>query len=378
MAAITSPSCREMVRTARAITFQAGEALLPHLQARHSMTADRTAGLRVEARATQGALPRTRHPAAAPLHPVAEVRPRPLPAQLRTILRLLVRSKFVPGLSLQPTQKIWLKAFCSLAALYCSPVQSEDILTIKPPDPDMRLPYGHDSNQFVDVRIPNSKGPHPVVFFIHGGYWRAKYDLTYAGHLCGALKKLGIVSWNVEYRRVGNPGGGWPGTFEDIRSAYRRLHHPDRKTAALDLKRVCVAGHSAGGQLALCLAAHEPTVRNVLSLAGVLDLHRGWELHLSNDAVAGFLGGSPTEVPDHYREASPAEQRITATQKLIHGTADDSVPYEISKNYAQQKKRAGENVDVLTLEQTGHFEIVDPASAVWKQVQKALVSLTAA
>ncbi len=242
----------------------------------------------------------------------------------------------------------------------------------------MRLPYGHDSNQFVDVRIPAGKGSLPVVFFIHGGYWRAKYDLTYAGHLCEALKKVGIASWNVEYRRVGNPGGGWPGTFEDIRSAYRRLHHLDGNTAALDLKRVCVAGHSAGGQLALCLAVHEPTVRNVLSLAGVLDLHRGWELHLSNDAVAGFLGGSPTEVPDHYREASPAQQRITATQKLIHGTADDSVPSEISKNYAQQKKRAGEDVDLLTLEKTGHFEIVDPASAVWKKVQETIVSLTLA
>jgi acetyl esterase/lipase len=257
-------------------------------------------------------------------------------------------------------------------------VQSEDILTVKPSDPDLRLSYGHDPNQFVDLRIPAGKGPHPLLFFIHGGYWRAKYGLTYAGHLCGALKKLGIASWNVEYRRVGNPGGGWPGTFEDIRSAYRRLHHPDRSSVALDLKRICVAGHSAGGQLALCLAAHESSVRNVLSLAGVLDLHRGWELHLSNDAVAGFLGGSPTDVPDHYREASPAEQRIKARQMLIHGTADDSVPYEFSRNYAQQKKQAAENVDLLTLEQTGHFEIVDPASAVWKQVEETIVSLTSA
>ncbi len=256
-------------------------------------------------------------------------------------------------------------------------MQSEDILTRKPPDADARLTYGPDPNQFVDLRIPAGKGPYPLVFFIHGGYWRAKYDLTYAGHLCHALKTTGIASCNVEYRRVGNPGGGWPATFEDIRSAYRRLLERFATTAQIDLKRVCVAGHSAGAQLAFCLAAHEPTVRNVLSLAGVLDLHRGWELHLSNDAVAAFLGGTPTEVPDHYREASPAAQRIKARQKLIHGTTDDSVPYEISRNYAQQKKQAGENVDLLTLEQTGHFEIVDPASAVWNKVQETMVSLTA-
>jgi len=228
--------------------------------------------------------------------------------------------------------------------------------------------------------MPTGKGPHPVVFFIHGGYWRAKYDLTYAGHLCDALKKNGIATWNVEYRRVGNPGGGWPGTFEDIRSAYRALHTHQREGAAkLDLARVCVAGHSAGGHLALCLAAHEKSVTRAFSLAGVLDLRRGWELHLSNDAVSGFLGGSPSEVPDHYREASPAERPIPqAVQKLIHGTTDDSVPYEISKNYADAKKKSGEKVELVTLPQIGHFEIVDPGSAVWAKVQEVFLSLTRA
>jgi acetyl esterase/lipase len=256
-------------------------------------------------------------------------------------------------------------------------VQSEDILTTRPPDPDSRLTYGPDPNQFIDVRLPEGK-QHPLVFFIHGGYWRAKYDRTYAGHLCDALKKAGIATWNVEYRRVGNPGGGWPGTFEDIRSAFRLLteHRVAGTIAPHDLKRVCAAGHSAGGQLALCLAAHEPSITRALSLAGVLDLHRGWELHLSNDAVAGFLGGSPQQVPDHYREASPAELHIKARQILVHGTADDSVPYEISKNYFDTKKKAGENVELISMREIGHFEIVDPGSQVWDKVQEAFRSLT--
>jgi acetyl esterase/lipase len=257
-------------------------------------------------------------------------------------------------------------------------VQSESILEQKPPEPDLRFPYGQDANQFVDVRIPAGKGPHPIVFFIHGGYWRSKYDLTYAGHLCHALKQAGIATWNIEYRRVGNPGGGWPGTFEDVRSAYRALReHKNDSIARLDLKKLCVAGYSAGGHLALCLAAFEHSVTHVLSLAGVLDLRRAWELHLSNDAVAAFLGGSPTEVPDHYREASPAERSIPqATQKLIHGTADDSVPYEISQSYAVKKKKAGEHVELITLKNIGHFEIVDPTSSVWKQVENTFISLT--
>src|SRR5215472_13534700 len=142
--------------------------------------------------------------------------------------------------------------------LYFFPVQNESILDWKHPDAVVRVPYGSDSNQFVDIRLPAGKGPHPVVLFIHGGYWRARYDLTYAGHLCGALKSSGIATWNVEYRRVGNPGGGWPGTFEDIRHAFRALQERERGT--FDLNRLCVAGHSAGGQLALCLAAFEKSV----------------------------------------------------------------------------------------------------------------------
>jgi acetyl esterase/lipase len=255
---------------------------------------------------------------------------------------------------------------------------SEDILSQKPPDPDLRFPYGKDQNQFVDVRIPAGKGPHPVVFFIHGGYWRAKYDLTYAGHLCAALKKIGILTWNVEYRRVGNPGGGWPGTFEDIRSAYHvLLGHKNDTLAKLDLKRICIAGHSAGGHLALCLAAFESSVTHALSLAGLVDLRRAYELHLSNDAVVEFLGGTPTEVPEHYHEASPAERSIPQTrQKLIHGVTDDTVPFEISQNYVTKKKSVGEHVELISLQNTGHFEIVDPGSNIWRQVENTFVSLT--
>jgi pimeloyl-ACP methyl ester carboxylesterase len=117
----------------------------------------------------------------------------------------------------------------------------------------------------------------------------------------------------------------------------------------------------------------------VLSLAGVVDLHRAWELHLSNDAAAAFLGGSPSEIPDHYREASPAERSIPqATQKLIHGVADDTVPYEISQDYAAKKRKAGEHVELITLPNTGHFELIDPHSSIWKQVENTFISLTRA
>src|SRR5579864_7326020 len=180
-------------------------------------------------------------------------------------------------------------------------MSSDDILTLPPPPADARLSYGTDPNQFGDLRLPKTKGPFPVAMNIHGGFWRAKYDLAHAGHLCAALTAKGIATWNVEYRRVGNPGGGWPGTFEDVRNAYRFVPQL-AKRYNLDASKFLVMGHSAGGQLALCLTAHELSLKRVISLAGVVDLQQAWELHLSNDAVVGFLGGKPGDAHDHYRE----------------------------------------------------------------------------
>jgi acetyl esterase/lipase len=247
-------------------------------------------------------------------------------------------------------------------------VSAEDILSQPQPPPDARVAYGNDPNQFLEVRLPRTKPPHSVLLHLHGGYWRAKYNLEHAGHLCQALRAAGIATFNTEYRRVGNAGGGWPGTFDDIRSAYRFLRQ-EHSRFHLDLDRLVVMGHSAGGQLALCLAAHESSLRNAISLAGVVDLKQAFALHLSRDAVADFLGGKPEAVPEHYREADPMELSIPqARQWLLHGSEDDVVPPEFSRDYVTQKKKAGESVQLLEIPHAGHFELIDPASEAFKQV----------
>lgn len=251
----------------------------------------------------------------------------------------------------------------------------QDILDLPPPPADVRLAYGTDPNQFGELRLPKTKPPFPVVMNIHGGYWRAKYDLAHAGHLCAALTAKGLATWNLEYRRVGNDGGGWPGTFEDIVNGYRFLPQISKRYN-LDTNRLIVMGHSAGGQLALCLAAHERSVKNAVSLAGVVDLQKAWELHLSNNAVVEFLGGKPDEVPDHYREADPMQLEIPkASQWLIHGKQDDIVPPEFSRNYVERKKKRSENVHLLEIENAGHFELIDPRSAAWKEVEQTVLGL---
>ena len=246
----------------------------------------------------------------------------------------------------------------------------DDILSLAAPKADVRVAYGSDANQFVDLWMPKTKGAHALAICIHGVYWRARYDLEYLGHLCAALAAKAVASANLEYRRVGNPGGGWPGTFADVRAAYQFLIQNARKYE-FDLGRVVVLGHSAGGQLALCLAAHEAGVKAAISLAGVVDLQRAYQLHLSNDAVVEFLGGTPAEVADHYREADPMELAIRARQFLVHGSDDDIVPPSLSKDYV--KVKAKEDARLVMIAGAGHFDLVDPRAREWSEVERVVV-----
>ncbi len=255
---------------------------------------------------------------------------------------------------------------------------SEAILTLPPPPYDARLAYGTDPNQFGDLRIPGTAGrpatQFPVVMNIHGGFWRAKYSLDHAGHLCAALTAKGAATWNVEYRRVGNPHGGWPGSFDDLRNGYRYIGQIAARYN-LNPQKVLVMGHSAGGQLALCLAGHEPAIQRAISLAGVVDLQQAFEQHLSHDAVVDFLGGTPKDVPEHYREADPMQLKVKATQWLIHGAGDDTVPPPFSRNYTEQKKQKGEDVHYLEISTADHVDLIDPHSSAWPKVENTVLHL---
>jgi acetyl esterase/lipase len=263
-----------------------------------------------------------------------------------------------------------------------------DIMELPAPPADERIPYGPDTLQFGDLRRPSGPGPYPVAVAVHGGFWRARTPLDYLGHLCEALRAAGLATWSLEYRRIGHPGGGWPGTLLDVGRGLDHLRELAPRYN-LDLSRVLTIGHSAGGHLALWLAGRhripsgDPAftadplpVQAAVSLAGVVDLHLCAELHLSSDIVLEFLGGRPDQVPERYATASPASLLpLGVRQVLIHGTADVNVPVVLSEMYHASALAKGDDVSLITLPDSDHFVVVDPRSAEWPTVLEATRSV---
>ncbi|MCB0253466.1 MAG: alpha/beta hydrolase [Anaerolineae bacterium] len=264
---------------------------------------------------------------------------------------------------------------------------SETILDLTPPRAAERVSYGAEADHIGDLWLPSSarESKPPLLVFFHGGYWRARYDLEHASFACQALAGEEIAVWNVEYRRSEIPGGGWPGTFEDVLAALSYLPRL-AELYPLDLQRVVFCGHSAGGHLALWAAAQAardavavPGLRGVLALAPVSDLHDAWGRHLSQDAVVGLLGGTPADVGDRYDAASPVRLLpLRVPQALIHGTADPAVPFAMSEQYVSRATAAGDHARLIPLEGYGHFEVIDPWSSVWPAVVEELKRLLAA
>jgi acetyl esterase/lipase len=231
---------------------------------------------------------------------------------------------------------------------------AEEILRDSPPPAaDARLVYGPEPLQFGDLR--RASGDDALVVVLHGGAWKATYNLIHLAHLCIALRESGLSTFNVEYRRVGDPGGGWPGSLGDVLLAVEHARTLE--------SRLVLVGHSAGGHLALLAGAM--TRVPVVALAAVSDPPT-WE----NDAVAAFFGGRPPPA-----EASPfAGLPLGVPQILVHGTADDVVPFEQSERYV---RNAGGEAELIPLEGAAHFEPIDPLSPEWTATRDAVHRLLA-
>lgn len=264
----------------------------------------------------------------------------------------------------------------------------DELLMLPSPEPTARLFYGSDPLQFGDVRLPVGRGPHPVVVVIHGGCWRSRYTVGHIGAFSDALtREAGVATWTVEYRRVGDAGGGWPGTFLDVGAAVDHLRALV-DTYPLDLDRVLVVGHSAGGQLALWLGARakldDASLRGraplpmagVVSLAGVDDLKRAVAEGVCDHMAAELVGGSPELVPERYALASPIELLpLGMPQHLVHGARDLIVPEAFGHSYAAAARKAGDPVTLTVIPEAGHFELIVPTTEAWKTVRDAIAEM---
>ncbi len=288
--------------------------------------------------------------------------------------------------------------FLSLVTAFAqSPLQ---LLKQDVPAPDHRLSYGPTELNYGELRLPKGPGPHPIVILLHGGCWKAQIhgldpratSLDLLRPIAAALTDSGLATWNVEYRRSGNPGGGWPGTFHDIGESIDFLRTISEKHS-LNLRRVIILGHSSGGQLAFWAAARPklPQANSLykkealpifaaIDLDGPLDLKGAepyLEKHFCGPVIREFLGGSPDEYPDRYAAASAnAFLPLGVRQEIIVGALLAGIKEQVSV-YEDEARSKGDDVHVVNLEEAGHFGFLFPESKHWETVKDRIRAVLA-
>ncbi|MES2342787.1 MAG: alpha/beta hydrolase [Pseudomonadota bacterium] len=262
-----------------------------------------------------------------------------------------------------------------------APISFSDLLARPREKADARIAYGPLALQFGELWLPEGPGPHPLVVMIHGGCWLAELPgLELMDQACADLRAGGVAVWNLEYRRIGHAGGGYPGTFQDVATGVNHVRGLAR-THPLDLARVIIAGHSAGGHLALWSSARGPLrgpdpflPKGAVSLAGIIDLAA---YHATGpDACGGpgtidaLVGAGERPGQDVYADTSPlALLPLALPHAVISGALDPIVPSRFGAAYGAAAKAKGDAVTVLDLEGAGHFELIDPTAPAWRAIK---------
>jgi acetyl esterase/lipase len=264
-------------------------------------------------------------------------------------------------------------------------IDPRELVTRPASPPDFTVAYGDDPEQIADVRMPpRGVEARPMVVYVHGGFWTAEWDRAHSAPLATALAPLGYPVASLEYRRVGQSGGGWPGTFNDVATGVAELPElvavavAERGGVAPDTTRPILVGHSAGGHLALWVARRlgPSGTRGVAALAPLANLTTAYELGLGDGAVASLLGGGPLDVPELYAAADPsANLPLTVPAVIVHGDLDAEVPVEIGVDFAIASVSAGDDTRMVRLSNVEHYALIDPQSPVWPQVTGAIDAL---
>jgi acetyl esterase/lipase len=266
-----------------------------------------------------------------------------------------------------------------------------DLLSRPRPTPDATISYGADDLQQVDVWLPKDTGPFKTVLMVHGGCWTtgiARSDLM--NWIAADLRDAGYAVWNIEYRGVDRPGGGYPGTFADVGAAADALA-ANAARFHLDTRQVVAIGHSAGGHLALWLAGRHRLpassvlhgalplpIAHVISLGGLPDLEAAVtdpDQGCGTDVVAKLVGPPVPSHPDVYADTSvPRLLPLGVPQDLVNGTEDGIIPGRLGAGYAEQARKAGDKVSLRFVPATGHVELVAPETAAWAEAKRLIAA----
>ena len=288
---------------------------------------------------------------------------------------------------------IWLAlAVACGSCARAGPTSFSDLLARPRAEPTKQLAYGPAPEQFGQLWSSGGKGPHPVVVMIHGGCWLASLPgVELMAYVSEDLRRRGFAVWNIEYRRVGGAGGGYPGTFEDVGRAIDHLR-VIASAENLDLRRVVLVGHSAGGHLALWAAARHRLPKddplfspNPLPIAGVVSLAGIDDLAAYRASGPDACGGPDTidqlvdagrRGQDVYADTSPAALvPIGVRQAIVSGALDPIVPARFGQAYTDKARAAGDKVQVMDIPGAGHFELIDPTSKAWKRIEPAIEAM---
>ena len=267
------------------------------------------------------------------------------------------------------------------AAAAPAPMTLDDYLALSGPAPTATFAYGAAPSQFAELFRPAGAGPFPVVVLVHGGCWTVQFGgIRQMHNVAGALAARGIAVWNVEYRRADEPGGGYPGTYQDINAALDKLAS-EAARHQLDTRRIVAMGHSAGGQLVQWMAGRSkiaPTsalfhpnhlpVPSIISLGGLADLRHEQDLIKSScgrDMVQ--LAGSPSaQRPDIYADTNAADLMPNGSRTvLITGALDTISPPRVAYAYAARSQAAGDQARVLILPGASHYDEIAASSPAW-------------
>lgn len=274
------------------------------------------------------------------------------------------------------------------ALVSAAPMKLADYMALNGPSPTARVSYGAAPSQYAELFLPQGVGPFPVAVLVHGGCWTEKFGgIVQLRNMAGALAARGIAVWNVEYRRVDEAGGGYPGMYEDMHAALDTLA-AQASAHRLDLGRVVAVGHSAGGQLVQWIAgraripASSPLhrasmlpVRAVVSLGGLADLRREHALiKESCGRDTPELAGLPsTSRPDVYADTNAAELLPNGSHTiLVTGELDTISPPRVAHDYAARARAAGDGAEVVILPGASHYDEVAATSPSWPLVMAAI------